>query len=208
MTEFAKVGTFCPNPVCPDYEQVQERRNNIIKFGHISSDRQRFKFRKRSETFTETRGTIFYRRRTDDEEILECLAMIAEGLRISGVSRVKGHKEDTVSAWVRDAAEHAEAVEDILFPSSRSAGDRSTVCGRMSLIKAKKKGYPETEESGQFFRSTMIDTDSRLRQSRTDGEASGSPLRRLSFKFIDKAAGVANSSPWASKCFQIMRIRG
>ena len=106
MTEFAKVGTFCPNSVCPDYEQVQERRNNIIKFGHTRSGRQRFKCRKCGKTFTETRGTIFYRRRTDDEEILECLAMIAEGSRISSVSRVKGHKEDTVSAWVRDAVEH------------------------------------------------------------------------------------------------------
>ena len=24
MTELAKVGTFCPNPACPDYEQVQK----------------------------------------------------------------------------------------------------------------------------------------------------------------------------------------
>ena len=41
--------------------------------------------------------------------------MIAEGSRISSVSRVKGHKEDTVSVWLRDAAEHAEAIEDILL---------------------------------------------------------------------------------------------
>jgi hypothetical protein len=38
--------------------------------------------------------------------------MTAEGSRISSVSRVKGHK---VSAWLRDAAEHAEEVEDILM---------------------------------------------------------------------------------------------
>ncbi len=24
MAELTKVGTFCPNPACPDYEQVQE----------------------------------------------------------------------------------------------------------------------------------------------------------------------------------------
>ena len=29
-----------------------------------------------------------------------------------------------------------------------------------------KKNYPETEESGQFWRSTMIDMDSRLRVAR------------------------------------------
>jgi len=40
----------------------------------------------------------------------------------------------------------------------------------MSVIKAKKKGYPETDESGQIFRSTMIDMDSRLRAARGFGK--------------------------------------
>ena len=132
MTEFAKDGTFCPNSVCPDYEQVQENRNNIIKFGHTRSGRQRYKCRRCGKTFTETRGTIFYRRRTDDEEILECPAMIAEGSRISSVSRVKGHKEDTVSAWIRDAAEHAEAVEDILLSEFRIS--RGQIDGLWSCV--------------------------------------------------------------------------
>ena len=115
MAELAKVGTFCPNPICSYYEQLQENGNNIIKFGHTRSGRRRYKCRRCSATFTDTRGTIFCRRRTDEKEILECPAMIAEGFRISGVGRVKGHKEDTVSAWLRDAAEHSEAVEDILL---------------------------------------------------------------------------------------------
>lgn len=119
MSELANPGDFCPNPVCPDYEQVKESGNNIIKSGHTRSGRQRYKCLRCGKTFTETRGTIFYRRRTGDREILECLAMIAEGSRISSVSRIKGHKEDTVSAWLRDAAEHAEAVEDILFSGFR-----------------------------------------------------------------------------------------
>ncbi|RWX51214.1 hypothetical protein VU01_11821, partial [Candidatus Electrothrix marina] len=34
MEGLAKVGTFCPNLVCPDYEQVRESGGNIIKFGH------------------------------------------------------------------------------------------------------------------------------------------------------------------------------
>ena len=110
---------FCPNPVCPDYEQVQERRSDIIKFGHTRSGRQRFKHRKCGKTFTETEGTIFYRRRADDEEILECPAMIAEGSGISSGSRIKGHKEDTVSERLRDAARHTEAVEDILLSEFR-----------------------------------------------------------------------------------------
>ena len=38
-------------------------------------------------------------------------------------------------------------------------------CGPMSVTKAKKR-YPETEHSGQFWRSTMIDIDTRLRVAR------------------------------------------
>ena len=132
MTELTKVGTFCPNPVCPDYEQLQESRNNIIKFGHTRSGRQRYKCRRCDKTFTETRGTIFCRRRTDDEEILQCLALIAEGSRISSVSRVKGHKEDTISAWLRDAAQHAEAVEDILL--SKFQISRGQIDGLWSYV--------------------------------------------------------------------------
>jgi transposase-like protein len=120
MAEFAKVGDFCPNPDCPDYEQVQQSGgSNIIKFGHTRSGRQRYKCNTCNKTFTETIGTIFYRRRTDEREILECLAMVAEGSRLGSIFRIKGHKEDTVSDWIRDAAEHTEAVEDILMSEFR-----------------------------------------------------------------------------------------
>ena len=37
--------------------------------------------------------------------------------------------------------------------------------GRMSATRV-KKGYPETDESGQFMRSTMLDMDTRLRIAR------------------------------------------
>ena len=74
MRELAHRGDFCPNPVCPDYEQILENGGRIIKSGHTRSGRQRYKCLTCGKTFTETRGTIFYRRRTDDREILECPA--------------------------------------------------------------------------------------------------------------------------------------
>ena len=42
-------------------------------------------------------------------------------------------------------------------------------CGPMSATRV-KKSYPETEVSGQFWRSTMIDTDTRLRVARGIGK--------------------------------------
>jgi len=46
---------------------------------------------------------------------METLAFVAEGVRASSLARVKGHKEDTVSAWLKAAAEHVEAVEEVLM---------------------------------------------------------------------------------------------
>jgi hypothetical protein len=58
---------------------------------------------------------MFYRRRTPEDEIVETLALLAEGSRISSLTRVKGYKEDTILAWLRDAAAHAETIEEELM---------------------------------------------------------------------------------------------
>ena len=116
MSKLARVGDYCPNKVCSDYGKRQgERQQNIIRFGKTRAGRQRYRCKTCGATFTETKGTIFYRRRTPEDEIIESLAFLAEGSRISSVARVKGHKEDTILAWLRDAAEHAEAIEEVLL---------------------------------------------------------------------------------------------
>ena len=61
-----------------------------------------------------------------------------------------------------------------------------TVYGPMLGIK-EKKSYPETEESGQFWRSTMIEIDTRLRVAR----------------------GIAKTETEASiKVFETLKVRG
>jgi transposase-like protein len=116
MEQFAKTGDFCPNEACPDYGKLQDdRQHNIIKFGKTRKDVQRYRCHTCKRTFTETTGTIFFRKRTPKHEILETLALLAEGNRISSLSRVKGFKEDTILAWLREAAQHAGAVEEVLM---------------------------------------------------------------------------------------------
>jgi len=116
MSKFAQVGDFCPNEICPDYGKLQsDQQQNIIKFGTTKAGRQRHKCKNCGKTFTETKGTLFYRRRTPETEIIETLAHIAEGNRISSLVRTKGHKEDTIIDWVRAAGQHAEAVEEVLL---------------------------------------------------------------------------------------------
>jgi transposase-like protein len=116
MAELTQVGAFCPNPQCADYGQIQtEQSANIIRFGLSKAGHQRYQCKTCRQTFTETKGTVFYRRRVSETEILKALAQIAEGSRMSSVSRTTGHKEDTILAWLRDAAQQVEAIEAVLL---------------------------------------------------------------------------------------------
>jgi hypothetical protein len=56
---------------------------------------------------------------TNAKDILETLALLGEGVRISSLSRAKGFKEDTILRWLREAARHSEAVEEVLLGEYR-----------------------------------------------------------------------------------------
>jgi len=113
MSELVSVGSFCPNPDCADYGITDG--NPIIRYGKTKGGRQRFQCQTCKKTFNERKGTVFYQRKTAEKEILECLALLAEGSRISSISRVKGIKEDTILSFLRQAADHAKQVEVILL---------------------------------------------------------------------------------------------
>ena len=116
MSEFAQVGDFCPDEACPDYGKPQsDQQKNIIKFGRTKAGRQRYRCKTCGGTFTETKGTLFYRRRTPEDKIIAVLAQIAEGNRISSVARTTKHKEDTILDWIREAGRHAAEVEEVLL---------------------------------------------------------------------------------------------
>ena len=111
--QLASAGTFCPKKECRHYARVDE--SNIIKFGRSRQGVQRYQCKSCASTFTATRGTLFYRKRTPLKDILETLALLAEGVRISSLARAKGFKEDTILSWLREAARHSEAVEEVLL---------------------------------------------------------------------------------------------
>lgn len=116
MEQFAKPGEFCPNEACPDYGKLQSgQQQSLEKYGKTRKGVQRYRCQTCGKTFTETTGTIFFRKRTPEHEILETLALLAEGSRISSLTRAKGHKEDTILAWLREAAQHAEQLEGVLM---------------------------------------------------------------------------------------------
>ena len=117
MSELVTVGSFCPNPACVDYGKTGI--GNIIRYGKSGEGRQRFQCKTCRKTFNERQGTVLYNRKTDEKDILECLALLAEGVRITSISRSKGIKEDTILSFLREAAQHAEQVEAALLRDYR-----------------------------------------------------------------------------------------
>jgi transposase-like protein len=139
----ARVGDFCPNPDCDDYGKLQsEDQTNIIKFGKTKAGRQRHKCKTCNRTFVETKGTIFYRRRTPEDEIVDTLTLIAEDSRISSLARAKGHTEETIIDWIRAAGQHAERVEEMLLAEHRI--ERGQLDGLWAYVrnKGEKKTTP------------------------------------------------------------------
>jgi transposase-like protein len=110
-------GSFCWNPHCSDYAQLAG--GNLRRFGQTAAGVQRYQCRSCRHTFTVTKGTLFYRCRTPQAKILECLALVAERASLRAIHRVKGVKEETVAAWLEKAAPHVEAIETLLLAHHR-----------------------------------------------------------------------------------------
>lgn len=117
MSQLVSVGTFCPYPDCEDYGQVG--KDNLIHYGKSKQGQQRFQCKTCQKTFNERKGTLFYNRKTPMKDILECLALLADGSRITSISRAKGIKEDTILSFLREAAQHMQQVEAILLNDYR-----------------------------------------------------------------------------------------
>ena len=117
MSQLVSPGSFCPNKDCADYGKIEQ--SNIIRYGKSPEGRQRFQCKTCKQTFNDRKGTLFYNRKTDEKDIMECLALLAEGVRISSIHRAKGIKEDTILSFLREAAHHAEQVEAILLNDYR-----------------------------------------------------------------------------------------
>lgn len=113
----AEVGEFCPNGSCEGYGDVKGAQ--IIRFGRTRKGTQRFRCQRCGRVFSQTTGTLFHNKHTPRKDILEVLALLADGVRISSITRAKGFKEDTVLGWLREAARHAGQIEAMLMADYR-----------------------------------------------------------------------------------------
>jgi len=107
----------CPNPECARYGQ--KGQGNIVANGSYRSkggeEIRKFVCRICGRSFVSRSGTIFYDLRTGEEKVLLALKLLVKGMTLRGVADVLGVKLDTVSRWLRLAAEHSERVNEALL---------------------------------------------------------------------------------------------
>ena len=98
---------FCPNIECPTRGQIG--KGNIGK--HSQKD-QRYKCAVCQETFTATKGTIFYRLRTEPKIVLQVITLQAYGCPIQAIVQAFGLDERTVRDWWQRAGKHCQKVHE------------------------------------------------------------------------------------------------
>jgi len=104
---------ICLNPDCPDYRK--RNTGTIIKKGFNARGNQMFKCKTCGVRFPETKGTVFYNRHLNEEQIIMICKLLVEGNGIRAIERILEIHRDTVSKVVEDLARHAREVTDFLI---------------------------------------------------------------------------------------------
>ena len=98
---------FCPNIDCPARGQIGKGNIRIH-----SQKEKRYICDVCEQTFTATKGTIFYRLRTEPQTVLLVIALLAYGCPIQAIVRAFGLDERTVRDWWQRAGKHCQRVHE------------------------------------------------------------------------------------------------
>ncbi len=108
---------FCPNLDCPARGQVG---SDNIGVHHVRE--RRYICRVCNKTFSATKGTPFYRLRTDDNQVVLVLALLAHGCPVCAIVFAFGIDARTVRDWEQRAGQHCEQVHEHLVEQPRDLG--------------------------------------------------------------------------------------
>lgn len=103
---------FCPNVDCPARGQTDKGNIQV----HSQTD-QRYRCTVCQHTFTTSKGTIFYRLRTDARVVMQVITLLAYGCPVQAIVKAFGLDERTVSAWHQRAGQHCQKVHAHLVES-------------------------------------------------------------------------------------------
>jgi transposase-like protein len=97
-------------PPCPNQECLQSR---VVRNGSHRG-RQRYQCRSCKTYFGETQGTPMYGLKTPAAEVAQALLVVMRRGSLRAAEEITGHKYETISAWLKRAAAHAEALTQVL----------------------------------------------------------------------------------------------
>lgn len=105
---------FCPNKRCPATGQVGQ--GNI---GIHSQQERRYICHSCGETFSETKGTVFYGLKTDHATVERVLTLIGHGCPVQAIVAAFGIDERTVADWLGKAGAHCQGVHEHVIGQSQ-----------------------------------------------------------------------------------------
>lgn len=96
---------FCPNIDCP--ARGHSGKGNILIH---SQQEKRCRCQVCGHTFAVTKGTLFYRLRTDPQVVMLVIVLMAYGCPVQAIVQAFGFDERTVKSWWQRAGKHCQAV--------------------------------------------------------------------------------------------------
>jgi len=108
---------FCPNPDCPAKGQFGQ--GNI---GAHSHQERRFICHVCHRTFSERKGTVFYRLQKETTLITQVLTLLAHGCPVQAIVAAFQLDERTVRTWLAKSGAHCQAVHEHLVEQPQDLG--------------------------------------------------------------------------------------
>ncbi len=108
---------FCHNSDCP--ARGKSGRGNM---GIHSLKKRRYICHLCGKTFTESKGTMFYRLRYPVEFVTQMITLLSHGCPIAAIVAAFRLDERTVASWQSRAGEHCEQVHEHLVQQPRDLG--------------------------------------------------------------------------------------
>ena len=105
---------FCPNIACPARGRC--RAGNISLHSQVE---QRCYCNVCKTTFSVTKGTIFYRLKTDPVQVMLVITLLAYGCPVQAIVAAYGFDERTIKSWWQRAGDHCQRVHQQLVEGSQ-----------------------------------------------------------------------------------------
>jgi len=108
---------FCHNPNCPARGKL-----GLKNIGVHSIKQRRYICHICGKTFTDTKGSVFYRLRHSAEFVTQIITLLAFGCPITAIVQAFGLDERTVADWQHRAGIHCQKVHQHLVQQPRDLG--------------------------------------------------------------------------------------